>query len=141
MADIVITAASVVAGSGAKVTSGTAGATVTAGQVVYLDSATTGKWLLADSDAATAAARGQGANVGIALNGASDGQPIDVLTEGPITLGSVLTAGTAYYLSATPGGIAPLADLLTGDYVTLLGLATSTSVLQLDIQYSGVATA
>ncbi|WP_028003175.1 hypothetical protein [Sinorhizobium meliloti] len=141
MADIVITPASVVPGAGAKVTSGTAGATITAGQVVYLDSTTTGKWHHADSDAATAAARGQGANVGIALNGASNGQPIDVLTEGPITLGAVLTAGTAYYLSPTPGGIAPLADLLTGDYVTLLGLATSTSVLNLDIQYSGVATA
>ncbi|MDX0007827.1 hypothetical protein GOB40_13900 [Sinorhizobium meliloti] len=141
MADLVITAANVVAGAGAKTTSGTAGAAITAGQVVYLDSTTTGKWQLSDSDAATAAARGQGANVGIALNGAANGQPLEVLTEGPITLGAVLTAGTAYYLSPTPGGIAPLADLLTGDYVTLLGLATSTSVLNLDIQYSGVATA
>ncbi|MDW9792122.1 hypothetical protein GOB42_15155 [Sinorhizobium meliloti] len=141
MADIVITPASVVPGAGAKTTSGTAGATITAGQVVYLDSTTTGKWHHADSDAATAAARGQGANVGIALNGASNGQPLEVLTEGPITLGAVLTAGAAYYLSPTPGGIAPLADLLTGDYVTLLGLATSTSVLQVDVQYSGVATA
>lgn len=141
MADLVLTPSAILAGAGAKVTSGTAGATIIAGQVVYLDSTTTGKWHHADSDAATAAARGQGANVGIALNGASNGQPIDVLTEGPITLGAVLTAGTAYYLSPTPGGICPLADLLTGDYVTLLGLATSTSVLQVAVQYSGVATA
>lgn len=141
MADLVLTPSAILAGAGAKTTSGTAGATITAGQIVFLDSASTGKWLLADSDAATAVARGQGASVGIALNGAANGQPLEVLTEGPITLGAVMTAGTAYYLSPTPGGICPLADLLTGDYVTLLGLATSTSVLYLDIQYSGVATA
>ena len=60
MADITITAANVVASAGARIEHGTAGATVTAGQIVFLDSTTTGKWQLADADAATAAARGQG---------------------------------------------------------------------------------
>lgn len=138
MADISITAANVIAGSNAKKRAGIAGATITAGQIVYLDQASTGKWLLADADGASAAIRG-GETVGIALNGASDGQPIDVQTEGDITIGGTLTAGTAYYLSDDPGGICPLADVTGGDYYVLLGLAKSTTILALDVQYSGVA--
>jgi hypothetical protein len=138
MADLTITAANVVAGSGARVEHGTAGATITAGQVVYLDSTTTGKWQLADNNSATAAVRSPR---GIALNGASLNQPIAVQTDGPLTIGATLTAGVAYYLSDTPGGICPVADLTSGEYPTLLGLATSTSVLDVDIQNSGVALA
>ena len=139
MTDLVITSTAVVAGAGAPTKTGTAGATIAAGEVVYLDTATTGKWQLADSDAATAAARGLGANVGIALNSAALNQPLVVQTSGLVTVGAVLTAGQAVYLSATPGKICPLADVTGGDYFVLLGLATSTSVLALDVQYSGVA--
>ncbi|RVN04654.1 hypothetical protein [Sinorhizobium meliloti] len=138
MADITVTPSNVVASAGARTENGIAGATVTAGQIVFLDSTTTGKWLLADADAATAAARGQG-KVGVALNGAALNQPLAVQTEGPITIGATVVAGTAYYLSPNPGGIAPLADILTGDYVTLVGIATSASVIKLDFQYSGVS--
>lgn len=137
MTDLTITAASVLAGTGAKVTTGTAGATITAGQAVYLDSASTGKWLLADSDAASAIARGS-ARFGIALHGASNGQPLDVQTDGDITIGATMTAGTAYYLSDEPGMLCPFADLATGDYVMLVGIATSTTVLRIDTLYSGV---
>lgn len=139
MTDVSITAANVLTGSGSAVKYGTAGATITAGQAVYLDEASTGEWLLADSDAASAAARGSG-KIGIALNGASDGQPIAVQTGGNIAIGGTLVAGTVYVLSATPGGIAPQADLTTGDYVTIIGVATSSSVLSLGFKYSGVAT-
>lgn len=135
MADLTITAANVVAGSGARTAAGTAGATITAGQVVYLDSASS-TYKLADCDSATAAVRSP---AGIALNGASSGQPIDVLTSGPITIGATLTAGVAYYLSATAGGICPVADLAAGDYPTIIGIATSTSVLSVKIHESGVA--
>jgi hypothetical protein len=141
MADLTITAASVVAGAGAPTKTGTAGAAIAAGEVAFLDTATTGKWQLADSDAATAEARGQTANIGIALNSAAADQPIVVQTGGAVTLGAVLTAGTAYYLSDTPGKLCPVADITGGDYVVLLGLAASASVLNLDVQYSGVASA
>lgn len=139
MTDISITAANVVAGSGASVEGGIAGETITAGKVVYLDAATTGKWLLADSDAAGAAARGNG-RIGIALNGASLNQPIDVQTEGEVTIGGTMTAGLDYYLSDDPGGICPQADLASGDYVTLVGVATTTAILKLRFTYSGVST-
>jgi len=135
MVDITITAASVIAGGSARVaTGGKAGATITAGQVVYKEAAT-GKYKLADADHATAEVRQP---VGIALNGASDGQPLAVLEKGPITIGAAVTAGTAYYLSATAGGIAPLADIAVGDDVVLLGLATTAAIIEVDIQVSGV---
>jgi hypothetical protein len=57
---------------------------------------------------------------------------------GDITIGATLTAGTAYYLSDTPGGICPVADVGTGESVCLLGLAKSTTFLALDIQVPGV---
>lgn len=135
MADISITAANVVAGSGASVEYGTAGATITAGQLVYRDD-TTRKYLLADSNSATVAAR---TPRGIALNGAANNQPLAILTNGPITIGGTLTAGVAYYLSDTAGGLCPVADVGSGEYVSLIGVATSTTVLNVDIQSSGVA--
>lgn len=135
MADISITPASVVAGSDAVTEQGTAGATITAGQTVYRDP-TTRKYLLADSNSATAAARQAR---GVALNGAADGQPLTIQKGGDITIGATLTAGTAYYQSDTPGGICPLADVGSGEYVGLLGLAKSTTVLALDPQFTNVA--
>jgi hypothetical protein len=138
MASLSITAANVLPGSNAVIKRGNAGATITAGQVVYLDTATTGEWLLADADAAAAITRGSG-QIGIALHGASDGQPLSVQVDGNITIGATMTAGLAYYLSPTPGGIGVYGDVLSGDYVCLVGLSTSTTVLALNFFYTGVA--
>lgn len=134
MVDIVITDTAVVASSTAKVTHGTAGATITAGQVVYLDP-TTGKYGLCDVNSATAAVRNA---AGIALNGASANQPVAVCTSGPLTIGGAILAGVAYYASGTAGGIRPVADNVTGDYTVLLGLGASTTVLNVDIEAPGV---
>ncbi|RAS16124.1 hypothetical protein [Ensifer adhaerens] len=135
MADISVTPSAVVAGANSAQDHGTAGETITAGKAVY-KSATTKKWMLADSNSATAAARQAG---GIALNGASDGQPITVHKSGDLTVGAVLTAGQAVYLSDTAGGLCLLADVGAGEYVCLIGLAKSTSVLAVDIQFPGVS--
>ena len=135
MVDITITAASVVAGSDANTVSGSAGETIAAGKAVYLSSSTR-KYMLADSNSGTAEAR---TPLGIALNTASLDQPLVVQKSGDITIGATLTAGVAYYLSDTPGGICPLADVGSGEYVCLLGLAKSTTVLDLNIQASGTA--
>lgn len=134
MTDLSITAASVVAGSSATRTTGQAGEAITAGKAVYLSS-TSKKWMLADSNSATAEAKKAG---GIALNGASLDQPISVCTSGPVTIGATLTAGSPYYLSETPGGIQPTADLGSGENVCQIGLAASTSVLNVAIQAPGV---
>jgi len=133
MADLTITAANVIAGSGAKIVHGTAGASITAGQVLYLDSAA-GTYKLADTDSATVAARSP---AGIALHAAGTGQPIAVLTAGPITIGATVAVGDVYYLSGTAGGLAPVADVAAGDYPCIIGICTSTSVLNVNIQEAG----
>jgi hypothetical protein len=135
MADLSITATSVVAGSNASIKHGTAGETVTAGQAGYYD-ASSRKYMKADSNSASAAAR---AAECIFLNGAAINQPVAVQTGGDITIGASLTAGVQYYLSDTPGGICPVADIGSGEYPCLVGLATSTSVLSLNFKPSGVA--
>lgn len=136
MADLVITAANVLSVAGSTVDrAGVAGATILAGQAVYKDGST-GKWILADDNSATAAAR---VPAGIALNGAANGQPLAVHKAGDITIGAALAPGVAYYLSDTPGGIGPVADLAAGEYPSIIGLAKSATVLHVDINSSGVA--
>lgn len=137
MVDISITPGSVLAGANATQQSGLAGEAITAGKVVYKDSAS-GKWKIADNNSATAEVRKAG---GIALNNAALNQPVDVQTSGEITVGGTLVAGSDYYLSDTPGGICPRADIppASGEFVCLLGLAKSTTVLVLDIQFPNVA--
>lgn len=136
MADLSVTAANVVKGSNAVTENGHAGETITAGQVVYRDAATQ-KYLKCDADAPAAAARKPR---GIALNGASDGQPLQIQKVGDIVIGATLTGGTTYYLSgATAGGIAPLADVGSGEYYVIIGIAKSTSVLALSFNDSGVS--
>lgn len=136
MTDVAITAANVVAsGTGQGRASGTAGETIAAGKAVYLDP-TSHKWMLADSNSATAAARRAG---GIAANSASLNQPINVFTSGLVTIGGTLTANTPYFLSDTPGGICPIADVGAGEYLCQLGIATSAALLEINIQFTGVS--
>ena len=133
MADISVTAANVVFSVNAKFYYGTAGATITAGQTVYLDSAT-GKYKLGDANASAATA----AIKGIAAVNCSDGQPIQVgYWDDDFTPGATLTNGTVYVASATAGGIAPAADLTTGWYPTVLYVAKSTTKSVLNLVASG----
>ncbi len=132
--DLSITAASVQSGTGAVTTDGTAGASITAGQMVYLD-ATDNKYKLADANLSSAAA----ATVGVSLHAASNGQPLRIQTSGPITIGATVAVGTVYVLSGTAGGIAPAADLTTGWRTSIVGVATSTTSITLKIYASDAA--
>lgn len=128
MADISITAANVKLVSG-PTKSLIAAAVLTAGQACYQASATK-KAGLADNDSATAEVR---SIAGLALNGAAADQPVVLAVNGAVVnVGAVLTAGVDYYLSGTPGSIAPRADVTTGDDVIRIGMALTTSNLQLD---------
>lgn len=123
MADVTLTAADVVAGSGAIVVEGTAGETIAQGKAVCLNASN--KYVLADcTDADLDAA------AGFALTASINGGPIKVLTGGNMTTGEELTAGTVYVLSEA-GLIAPLTDwVVATDYLTVMGVATSTSNLK-----------
>lgn len=131
MADLSITAASVAPSTGATTVSGTAGETITAGMSVYLNAAAPPRWMKAQCDGTDLQSGYGSQGVGIARHGSLDGQPITVQTGGKITIGATVAQGTMYGISATAGGICPMADLTTGNYVTPLGLATSTTVLDM----------
>lgn len=139
-ADVTVTAASVarVTGTGTetdtKITTGYAGATITAGQVLYKDTSA-GTWKLADANLSAAAGRSEG----IALNGAATGQPIAVATGGTLTGGFTATVGTIYVLSANAGGIAPAADLASGWRTGVVGVGLTSTTIGLVLYSSGVA--
>lgn len=134
MADLTITAADVQTTTSTRTWQGIAGATVTAGQPVYADAADSNKYKPADADASATAAA-----VGVAVHGAAAGQPLIVAQYGSLTLSAVMTAGEVYCVSTTAGGIAPVGDLTTGNYVTVLGVATTTSNLKLGLNASATA--
>ena len=111
--------------------SGELSATVAAGEVVQK---VDGKYLKAQADSEANATA-----VGIALAPGTTGDiiPIAPLSKGgSIALGASVVKGTTYVLSATAGKVAPQADLTTSDYVTLLGVASDTSLIKI----SGFAT-
>lgn len=141
MADLVITAANVIpstiTGIANNIKQGTAGASITAGQSVYQDATAGNVVKLADANGTVATA----AATGIALQSATSGQPISFMTAGALAFGAILLAGKYYVVSATPGGIAPVADLTTGWYSTLLGYGYSTSVMIVGVKASGILVA
>lgn len=135
MADLTITVGNMVAGSSPGIeTNYLAGATITRGQSVYLTASNT--WALADNDSSALTAGSGG--VGISLSDVVATQNMIVQLTGTLNFGAILTKGTVYCVSSTAGGICPWADLGSGDYVTILGVASSTSVLTLRIWASGI---
>jgi len=120
MADLTITAASVLFTSGRK-EHGVAGAAITAGQALYLDS-TTSTLKLAQSDGTAAEVDA----VGIALNAAGTGQTVVYAASGAtINIGATTAKSTTYHVSTAAGGVAPQADVST-NRICRLGYATAT---------------
>jgi hypothetical protein len=136
MANLSQTAASVslTNAGGARVEQGVAGEAITQGQPVYLLS-TDSKHYQCDADLTAVEA----ACVGIALTpAATDEYFLIAKTGSTIDLGATLTVGQTYVVSATKGAVAPIGDLTTGAYPTILGVATTAGKLPLDILASGV---
>ncbi len=130
MADISPTPADVLAYDGATTNSGTAGETITAGMSLYL--ASDGLLYKALADTAVHAAC-----KGIALNGGAVDQPIKYLTAGGIDPGVAVVKGILYGVTDTAGGISGVDDRGSGDFKTILGFATTTSRIELNIWSTG----
>jgi hypothetical protein len=133
MADITIAAATVGYGVGAKIKSFlTAGETIAPGQPVYLKALDSKYWLALNTTEAAAEVKL------IALTRAAADAEFTGLASGPLTDSSApFTEGKAYELSSTAGGVAPAGDAGSSDYGTGLGVATSSSTLQVAISVSG----
>lgn len=135
MADLTVTATSVV-NSSCSVETGIAGEAITAGQAVYIKSADSKLWKAqcdGTAEEATVA--------GIALNGAAVGQPVAYAKSGgDIVIGATTVKTTTYVLSATPGGVAPQADLISTNKIVRIGQAKDlTGTLALDIRNTGAS--
>lgn len=127
-ADVTITAANVIPGANAQYRYGVAGVAITAGQLVYLD-ATTNTWRLTDANASDTAADVDG----IAVVTVASGGPVTVVTrDDDLALGGTTARGTIYISSATPGGIAPAADLTTGWFLSVVAIGKSTTRVVFD---------
>lgn len=129
MADLTITAANLVAGTGATIKTGVAGEAIAAGDAVYIDLTDNGNLKKCQHDGTAIEADA----VGIALAAAADDATVSYITEGDLCFGTLLTIGTVYVVSATFGLIAVAADAGSSDYLTILGVATGTAVLSVKI--------
>ena len=135
MADVSFTATSIKPGANAQTKEVMFGATITPGMAVYLD-ASDNKYKIADcTDAAKDAA------AGMALTGGADGQPGVIITGGNLTTSAHLSLASPVYILSETGLICPAADLANNDYITIIGVATSTTNLKLSINVSGVQAA
>jgi len=138
MTTVVPVAASVLAATGTALGTGTAGATIVQGDVLYADGTDGGDLKLADSSAVLTAAV-----VGIALNAAEDKQPVDYIRSGTLTLGAggaPPAAGEPYFLSTTAGKIDDALPA-SGEYATVLGIGLTATTMKVGIVVSGVALA
>lgn len=135
MAAISITAANVIASAAAVTRKEYAfGATITAGQLVYLNSSN--QWALVDLDGNL----GTGLNDvrGVALNGGAINQPAVVVTsDTDFTPGGTLTNGLVVYGFTTAGAISQADIPGSGAYPVVVGIAKSTTKMNLNCFASG----
>jgi hypothetical protein len=136
MADLSQTAANVRPGENITPRMRQAGETMTQGMPYYV-STTDGKAYQTYANDGVAKAEAKG----IALTGAAANGWFVAQEGGLINLGATLAVGTVYGVSATKGAIAPISDLTTGQFITTLGTATTTALLDLRPNPSGVAKA
>lgn len=130
MADLTISTIKRVSGN---VTTGDAGEALAAGDAVFVNS--TGN----THDKADATSTTNAVAIGVQLLPTDSGAKSTVAANGSvIDVGAILTVGTIYCVSATSGKIAPQADLTTGDVLTILGVAETTSQLRIAINATGV---
>lgn len=112
-----------------------AGATIAAGQWVYLDTANSNVAKLAQSDGTVLEA----AVAGMALNSASTGQPVTIAIGGTVTVGSVVAAGVFYFLSSTAGNMELFTDVASTEKESLLCYAISATVIYILIRNTELA--
>lgn len=129
MAAISITVGNVNTSNPQGALTGVAGVAITQGQSLYVDTSNGNVLKLYDANVSSPV------NVfaGIALNAASTGQPVDYVFSDPtFTFGGTVLQGDTIWGSPTAGGITKtIGDLIATTKVTVLGIATSTTTMNL----------
>lgn len=134
--DLTITQTQVLHDDVANLENGIAGEAFGFGVPVYVKASDGRVWQCdADVSAEAAGARGISQSAPVAA-----GQACVYQKGGSCTLGAgaAMTRGLAYGVSRTKGKICLVSELATADYVTQLGVASSASVLAMQIHRSGV---
>ncbi len=127
MADLSVTATAVALTSG-DTGAANAAATITAGQVVYLNASSLAALAQADGTAL------ESTIAGIALNGGSTGQLITYAKTGAvINPGATLIMGDIYCASVTAGAVGRIEELASTNYISVVGYPLSTSSLKIHI--------
>lgn len=135
MADLTITGSALIPAATAVIKHGVCGAAIGQGKSVFVDP-DTGTVKLADNDTVDTDDHD---SVGISLNATTAaGQPVSYQKGGDLAFGAILTKGTVYCVSSTAGGICPQADLGAGDEVVILGVASTTSNLQVGVRDTNI---
>lgn len=136
MADLIITEAAIAPQSLNSSKTIVAGEAISIGQPIYMDATDSNRGKVADKGTVAEADV-----IGLSISGAAAaGQPISYLPSGDVDFGAILSAGETYVLSSA-GGISPVADLLSTEYVSYIGYGKSSSLMGLMIQASGTAKA
>lgn len=130
MADLTITTLAI--DNGIPPVNCRAGAAISIGDVCYLSA---GKYYKAQSDGTAAEAA---AKVIALTAAAGDGSYFaGVPTGSHIKATGVFSGAEIFILSRNAGKIAPVADLASGDYITILGFRVSNDVMLFDPTASG----
>lgn len=144
MADISITAANVISSgpaAGAVWQTVILGATLTAGESVYIFSGKSGN--IPTVKACNALGSGVvNQHFGILLTGGGAGQAGKVVTkDAALAIGGTVAAGAVVVQSGNnAGGIAPAGDLTTGWFATTLGVGIGSNKINYNPNAAGVAT-
>lgn len=132
MADISITPANFIPSANATIIQGIAGATITRGKPLYLDTAAgTYKLLVLTSTTTDTLA-------GLACEDAAAGQPILIVTKDPaLAIGGTCASGDTIWTSNT-GLTLTQADLVSTWRINFVGVGTSSGVINFDPARGGV---
>jgi hypothetical protein len=123
MADIAITATAFIPSANATVIQGIAGATLTRGQPVYLDSVSGTYKLYVGTSVTTDGL------AGLVCEDVASGQPCLILTKDPaLVLGGTLVTGDTVWTSVS-GLTKTFADLVSTWRIWVAGVATSSTVM------------
>lgn len=138
MATITITAANVIATSTGTRSIVQLGEAATAGTFLYLKSSDN-KWYKADCTTAEKAGSASPNRIKMALSDGAANQYVAVADSGSsVDVGSVVSKGRYYVLSATAGKMANEGDLVSTNLVTLMGYALDADTFYFDPQPTGI---
>jgi hypothetical protein len=137
MADLTLTTIALAANASTPptVTTDLADDTIALAAAIWADASDQSKMKNADANLSAL-----GATVrGLALTPAVAGQWVSYITAGDVDLGSaLLTMGVAYVLSRNAGKICPIADLASGDFLTIVGYPVTTQILRVRMVITGI---